>query len=1141
MVMKDFFFTQADYLIFVCLLSLFLAGISRSRYLGRGTHTGKRSLILLGSIVAAGWFLTHGLGLVGYNIDRSSENALTGVIQEVIATKRDFGDRLVVAMSESPELARLSLKVTPGDLEAINSALDRHSRTNEDFVCYAIDMSGRTAASSNRREKDSLVGNNYSFRPYFTDALKGKRGRYMAVGVTTKKPGYYASAPIYDASRKIIGVAAVKLDFGKELQPAVLLGKKVMLVDTSGYVLLSTDSKLSGRFLWPPSGDLEKELTTSKRIPVANARPVFPGRPADGRTLRNEGDSLMISYQKSGIEGMEIVALDPPYNLFKWRLVGIAIVLAAIFFVLLLQEMWRRSRESREKVMASEDKYRRIFETSLEGLYHSSEDRYLSVNPAFAHILGYDTPEEVIGSIDDIALQLYVNPADSTELNRLVREEGQVRGFETRLRRKDGSIIWVMIDKSAVTDNLGRLIHYQGGVVEITERKQAEEELRRTNAELELATTRANGMAAQARQADTAKSEFLANMSHEIRTPMNGVIGMTGLLLDTDLSPEQREYAEIVRKSGESLLSLINDILDFSKIEARKLDLETLDFDLRMTLEDAAEMLAVKAQEKGLDLVCFIDPDVPSFLRGDPGRFRQILTNLGSNAVKFTHKGEIVIRSSLVEKTDGKVTVRSEVRDTGIGIPRDKMAVLFSPFTQVDGSTTRKYGGTGLGLSISRQLAELMGGQAGVESEEGKGSTFWFTAVFDEQQGPPACLTGEDLSGTRVLVVDDHATNRLLLSTLLLSWGCEPGEAADGESALRELRAAVERERPYRLALLDMLMPAMDGETVGGRIKADPELAATDLIMITSLGQRGDRKRLEDIGFAGYLTKPVRRGQLREMLPLVLGRNGDSVAAPKIVTRHTVAESRRHRILVAEDNLTNQLVAVKMLEKLGYRADVAANGQEALTALRNIPYGLLLMDCQMPEMDGFEATRRIRQGEAGLSRSTTPVIAMTARAMQGDREACIEAGMNDCVPKPVDLSALTKALDRWLSPEIESTRDSDATSRKETHASTFDRAALSDRLMGDEDLIQEIVSTFLDDTPRRIESLRERITKGDSVGAGKQAHAIKGAAASIGGEALREIAFEMEKAGRAKDMEELTAMMPELERRFEELSLVAGK
>jgi signal transduction histidine kinase/DNA-binding response OmpR family regulator len=560
-------------------------------------------------------------------------------------------------------------------------------------------------------------------------------------------------------------------------------------------------------------------------------------------------------------------------------------------------------------------------------------------------------------------------------------------------------------------------------VEDFTARKQAEAELREANRQLEASTARANDLAAQAALASAAKGEFLATMSHEIRTPLNGVIGMTGLLLDTVLDAEQRHYAETVRSSGEALLGLINDILDFSKIEAGRLDLETLDFDLSSLLDDLAGTLAVRAHGKGLELLCAADPAVPMRLRGDPGRLRQILNNLAGNAIKFTVAGEVVIRVALVEAAGTEVFLRFSVRDTGIGIPAAKLGLLFGKFSQVDASTARQYGGSGLGLAISKQLAEMMGGQAGVESVEGQGSEFWFTVRLGRQAGEASAdrRPAADLRGVRALIVDDNATGRDLLTLRLAAWGLRPVAVADGPSALQALAQALAPRDPFRLALIDMQMPGMDGEALGRAVRADARLADTRMVLLTSLGIRGDVRRLQELGFAAYATKPIRHEELRTMLALALQERHGEAPAP-IVTRHTARETRKEfagrpaRILLAEDNIVNQQVMLGMLKKMGLQADVAANGAEALHALETLPYDLVLMDVQMPELDGIEATRRIRQPDSAVLTHGIPIIALTANAMAGDRERFLAAGMNDYVAKPVSRQALAEALERWLPP-----------------------------------------------------------------------------------------------------------------------------
>ncbi|MEA3240401.1 MAG: response regulator, partial [Pseudomonadota bacterium] len=628
-------------------------------------------------------------------------------------------------------------------------------------------------------------------------------------------------------------------------------------------------------------------------------------------------------------------------------------------------------------------------------------------------VLGYfDDPEAFLAKVKS----LYPAP-EQISTDELCLADGQVFERYSCPQWQDGEVT-------------GRVWSFR----DITKRKQSEEKL-------EQQTAIANDMTAQAEMANAAKSEFLANMSHEIRTPMNGVIGMTGLLLDTELTSEQRMYAETVRTSGESLLGLINDILDFSKIEAGKLEMEILDFDLRTTLENFGDALAMRAHDKGLEFNSLTNPDVPSLLRGDPGRLRQVLTNLSGNSIKFTEKGEIAVVAELVSENDEQATVRFSVRDTGIGIPKDRQEALFEAFTQADGSTTRKFGGTGLGLTISKQLAEMMGGEIGVESVEGEGATFWFTGVFEKQPPgtqPPKPLPrdiAEQLEGVRILAVDDNETNRLVVSGLLESWRFRHDEAVDGRTALEKLRAAVEQGDPYRVALLDMQMPEMDGEELAKQIKSDPGLKQTHLVLMTSLGKRGDAARMEEIGFEGYLSKPVKQSILFDCLATILtGKTGEQGGEHRtLITRHSVAERKRAnvRILLAEDNITNQQVALGILKKLGLSADAVANGREALAALKTLPYDLVLMDVQMPEMDGLEATRQIRSGQSRARNQDIPIIAMTAHAMQGDKEKCLDAGMNDYVPKPVAPPVLAEVLEKWLPKQEAETRIQESEGRSQ--------------------------------------------------------------------------------------------------------------
>ncbi len=663
-------------------------------------------------------------------------------------------------------------------------------------------------------------------------------------------------------------------------------------------------------------------------------------------------------------------------------------------------------KSAQAALLAAEERLARAVRGTQDGLWEfNAAGMSFWFAPRFAQMLGYER-DELRTDLDSF-LDL-THPDDRARVRADFWEHlgsDSPYDVEFRLRHKQGHYEWVRSRAQSGWDARGQSANLAGSIQLITDRKEAE----RTRLEAVRIAEAAN----------RAKSDFVANMSHEIRTPMNGVIGMTELLLDTPLDALQRDYAETIRESGASLLTVINDILDFSKVEAGKLELESLDVDLRDTCEDVARMLSIQAHAKGLELTAQIDARLPRLVKGDPGRIRQILLNLAGNAVKFTEKGEVGLEIKVLETGEQGTRVRCEVRDTGIGIPADRLPGLFSPFMQVDSSTTRKFGGTGLGLSIVRRLAELMGGETGVESVEGSGSLFWFTAHFAPvtDASPPAYLAPASIQGQRVLVVDDNATNRKVLMGQLLLCGVDPVAASSADEALALMRQSAAAGRPYAAALLDHLMPDCDGAELGRIIVKDESIKSTRLVLLTSSGQRGDGQLFADIGFAAYLLKPVTQRDLTECLVLVLANTAHSwhLQSQPMITRHALRAQRArvgNRILLAEDNTVNQKVALRLLEKLDYRVDLVADGRAALAASQSGAYNLILMDCQMPVVDGYEATREIRRLEAGTRH--IPIVALTAHAMTGDEELCRAAGMDDYLTKPIDRDKLEACLERFL-------------------------------------------------------------------------------------------------------------------------------
>ncbi len=799
--------------------------------------------------------------------------------------------------------------------------------------------------------------------------------------------------------------------------------------------------------------------------------------------------------------------------------------------------------QKQESTKEDYTEFKKLVENLNEVVFVLDENGLLNyISPVVEDCFGYK-PQEIIGKkFPD--LFCFEDQSFLKDLFKKVSEEKSMTS-EYRISNKNDETHWIQISCRASFES-SKMKSIYGTMIDITEDKKNKLEVEKTkkafeasNENLKNAINKANKMAYQANIASQAKNQFIANISHELRTPLNGILGMVEILLDSTLDNEQKECAEIARESAENLFLIIKNLLDFSKIESGKLNLDKIDFDLRILVNDVMNVLGMQAEKKGLSLGYSIDTEVPSLLHGDPGRLRQIFMHIIGNGIKFTEMGSVDVEVKLDYENPTHTSILIKVKDTGIGVSEEEKKLLFKSFSQVDESFTRKYGGVGLGLVISKQLAELMGGNIGVKSEKGKGSTFWISAVFEKQKAilPQDEVLLNEFNNQNILCISKRSTDRFILRKHLLSFGCSVEAVDYDEDAIEKLYAAKENKKPYSIVIIDSDVIQEEGEELGKKIKNDKEFNNTILILLTSIGRRGDVKRLKKIGFSAYLTKPVNKKMLYNCLNSVIHTIGNT-RSDKIVTKHSLIEEQKQRIriLLAEDHVINQKVVLRILNKYGYKVDIAENGKEALKLFIKNNYNLILMDVQMPGMDGYQTTREIRKikSESG---SYTPVLALTAYSSEEDRKRCMEAGMDNYISKPIQPKEFMMLIEKLLS---EHSNMKFPLKKIDPDNKVFNASVLIKRLDNDIKLIEELLLIFYNDTPAYTQKLEQALIMKDYKQATQIAHTIKGSAVNIEAIAIKNAAENIENQISIKEIESAKELVNELKNEYERFKIVTS-